>query len=310
VTSTQPAAGAVDALQVQRVSRRIEGRAVLAGINLRAAKGTILGLVGPNGAGKTSLLRAISGRLSIDDGSIAIEGETPQQARRQGRLGVVPQEIALYPHLTVRENLGVFGRLAGVSSNDVRTRVEEGLAWAGLVDRADALVPTLSGGMRRRVNLVASTLHHPALLLLDEPTVGVDADARARLHDLLLALRARGVCVVIATHDLDEARHLSDEVAVMANGRVLACDSVPALITRTLADDTGARAAAVLEAEGFWCVGDRQWTRSGAGSFAHLAVLEQHLAAASIEVTETRVSAPTLAGAIAALTRAAGVAAA
>lgn len=320
MTSTERAAGAADALQLQHVSRRIEGRAVLTRIDLRAAKGTILGLVGPNGAGKTSLLRAISGRLRIDEGSIAIEGHTPQQARRRGRLGVVPQEIALYPHLTVRENLDVFGRLAGLPSADVRARVDEGLAWAGLADRADALVPTLSGGMRRRVNLVASTLHHPGLLLLDEPTVGVDADARGRLHDLLLALRARGVGVLIATHDLDEARHLCDEVAVMADGRVLARDNVPALIHRTvgshpevtltLASDAGARAAAVLGAEGFWPAGERQWTRSGAGTFADLAVLEQLLGAASIAIVETRVSAPTLAGAIVALTRAARTSAA
>jgi ABC-2 type transport system ATP-binding protein len=314
VTSLSSIANADNALQVQRVSRRIDGRAVLAGVDLRVAKGTILGLVGPNGAGKTSLLRAISGRLRIDEGTITIEGDPPPQARRRGRLGVVPQEIALYPHLTVRENLSVFGRLAGLPGSDVRARVEEGLVWAGLADRADALVPTLSGGMRRRVNLVASTLHHPGLLLLDEPTVGVDAAARRRLHDLLLALRGRGVGVLIATHDLDEAAHLCDEVAVMADGAVLACDSIPAIITRTLgtgrevtltvAGDPGPDALAVLDTEGFCAVGERQWVRSGATTFADLAVVERRLGAAAIDVIETRVNAPSLAGAVAVLTRA------
>jgi ABC-2 type transport system ATP-binding protein len=321
VVRSSDASGRTDeALRVQHVSRHIDGRAVLAGVDLHAAKGTILGLVGPNGAGKTSLLRAISGRLRIDRGAITIEGLTPQLARRSGRLGVVPQEIALYPHLTVRENLGVLGRLAGVPRHNVLARVDEGLAWAGLADRADARVPALSGGMRRRVNLVASTLHHPGLLLLDEPTVGVDADARARLHDLLRALRARGVSVLIATHDLDEATHLCDEVAVMAGGTVLARDAVPALISRTvgsgrevtitLTGDPGPDASAVLDAEGFWPVGARQWTRSGSGTFADLAVLEQRLAAASINVVETRVNAPSLAGAIAALARTARTSAA
>lgn len=278
---------------------------------MTVAKGTILGLVGPNGAGKTSLLRAISGRLGLDAGTIAVEGRSLNDARRRGRLGVVPQEIALYPHLTIRENLSVLGRLAGVPAAMLTARVTSALQWAGLADRANALVPTLSGGMRRRVNLVASTLHDPALLLLDEPTVGVDVDARVPLHELLLALRGRGVGLVIATHDLDEASHLCDEVAVMNGGRVIACDAIDVLVGRarrevtiTLDSDPHEDVVRLLEAEGFLRLDGRRWLCDH-GGLDHVARIEERLRTASVGLVEARMSTPSLAGAIAAVTRAA-----
>ena len=178
------AGAAVPALSVSDAARRIDARQLLSGASLTVAPGSIVGLLGPNGAGKTSLLRAVAGRLRLDRGDIRIAGLETAAARRQGRLGVVPQDIALYPHMTVRENLGALGRLAGVPGRELPARVDEGLAWARLEDRAGAIVTTLSGGMRRRVNLVAGTLHHPALLLLDEPTVGVDVEEGAPEGDV------------------------------------------------------------------------------------------------------------------------------
>ena len=224
---------------------------------------------------------------------------------------MVPQEIALYSHLTIRENLDVLGRLAGVPAQQLGARVTEALQWAGLADRAEALAPTLSGGMRRRVNLVASTLHQPVLLLLDEPTVGVDAEARSRLHDLLLSLRASGVALLVATHDLDEATRLCDRVAVMAGGRVLRCDSVAGLVgpprrelTITLDADPHAAVVSVLTSEGFVATGTRQWVRTTDGSFADISRIEQRLQATSASVFEVQSKAPGLAGAIAALLQA------
>jgi ABC-2 type transport system ATP-binding protein len=290
--------------------RRIDGRELLAGASLHVRPGSIVGLLGPNGAGKTSLLRAIAGRLRLDAGEVRIAGAAPADARREGRLGVVPQDIALFAHLTVEENLAVLGRLAGVPSASLRARVRDGLEWAGLAERAGAIVTTLSGGMRRRVNLVAGTLHQPALLLLDEPTVGVDADARVRLHDLLGSLRARGMGVLIATHDVDEASVLCDEVAVMAGGRVLTQAPVAQLVRDAFGGErelsliieppVSASSEALLRQQQFRSAGAGRWVRRG-GSASSLDLLQQQLLEAGTRVVETRVSEPQLAGAVARL---------
>ncbi len=302
---------ALQALTVHDAVRRIDGRDVLAGANLHVRRGSIVGLLGPNGAGKTSLLRAIAGRLRLDAGELRIAGLSPADARRQGRLGVVPQDIALFAHLTVEENLAVLGRLAGVPPASLRTRVAEGLAWAGLLDRAGAIVTTLSGGMRRRVNLVAGTLHQPALLLLDEPTVGVDADARARLHELLRSLRDGGMGLLMATHDAGEASALCDDVAVMAGGQVVVQAPAAQLVRDTFGDERELSlvieqpmppsANALLQRERFQSAGDGRWVSRGGGSRADLETVRHRLMDAGIRVIETRVSEPNLAGALALL---------
>jgi ABC-2 type transport system ATP-binding protein len=229
-------AAAMSVLSVRQATRQIGGRRVLDGVSLEVAAGRIVALAGPNGAGKTSLMRAVAGRLRLDAGAIMVDGMPPPDARARGRLGIVPQDIALYPHLTVRENLSVLGRLAGMRVSTLGARIDEGLRWAGLADRAGSLVRTLSGGMRRRVNLVAGILHQPALLLLDEPTVGVDAESGARLHALLRSLRDAGMGVVVATHNLDEAAVLCDDVVVMAEGRVRASGPIAGLVAQVFAD--------------------------------------------------------------------------
>lgn len=299
----------VPSLHVYDASRRIDGRAVLSGASLRVDRGAVVGLLGPNGAGKTSLFRAVAGRLRLDAGEVRVAGLSAADARRQGRLGLVPQDIALFAHLTVRENLMALGRLAGVAPASLRACVAEGLTWAGLDDRADAVVTTLSGGMRRRVNVVAATLHRPALLLLDEPTVGVDADARARLHDLLRSLRQQGMGMLIATHDADEAAALCDEVAVMAGGRVV----LQAPTAQIVADAFGGAtevsilveqpvpdaADAVLRCARFRPDGDGRWVGLGRGLHADVDAVRQQLADAGVRVLETRVSEPRLGAAVA-----------
>lgn len=278
-------------------------------MTLTVPPGAIVGVAGPNGAGKSSLLRAIGGRLRLDSGTVVIAGAAAAAARAAGRLGVVPQDLALHGDLTVSENLALWATLAGTARADVETRVREGLAWAGLEDRAAARVDTLSGGMRRRVNLVAGVLHRPALLLLDEPTVGVDAASRARLYALLADLRARGMGMLIVTHDLQEAAELCDDVVVMAAGAVLAHGNVAALI-RTWCGSApelvvvpvpGAAAEAALLAAGFVAAGDGAWSREGSGADSELAAVERQLTAAGVAVTELRLRRPTLAGAVAAV---------
>lgn len=300
------------ALQAREASRRIDDRQVLDGVDLDVARGRIVALAGPNGAGKTSLMRAVSGRLRLDRGTVRIEGLAPDEARRHGRLGVVPQEIALYPHLTVRENLSVLARLAGVAVGEVAARVGEGLTWAGLADRAGSPTHTLSGGMRRRVNLVAGTLHKPALLLLDEPTVGVDAESEARLHALLRALRDEGMGLLVATHNLDEAAAICDDVAVMREGRVVAAGTLDDIVRRAFAagrelaisvDAGGAiTAAGILDREGFRRTGAHTWVRAAERALADLDDTERRLVAAGVRVAEARLREPSLRGAIAVLT--------
>ncbi len=312
VTHRRPATPSL-ALQVDGASRRLGGRLVLDRVDLDVPRGSILGVAGPNGAGKTSLIRAIAGRLRLDAGTVQIDGLAPAEARRRSRLGIVPQEIALYPQLTVRENLGILGRLSGLPSRGLGDRVTQGLAWAGLGDRASSRVATLSGGMRRRVNLVAGTLHDPALVLLDEPTVGVDSEARGRLHALLDGLRREGAGLLLASHDLEEVSELSDDVVVMSRGRIVARGSVEALIARTfgsgrelvvtITGGASAAARAALEADGFVQVGELEWARPAGASLAALGEVEERFATAGLHVVEARLREPSLRGAIAALLR-------
>jgi len=296
------------ALHVVGASRRLAGRVVLDEVAVAVPRGVIVAVVGANGAGKTSLMRAICGRLALDRGLVEIDGRPAAAARRAGRLGVVPQALALYPHLSVRENLAVLGRLAGVARGAVAARVDAALGWTGLGDRADAPVQALSGGMQRRVHLVAATLHEPALLLLDEPTVGVDAASRERLHESLRALRDRGTGMLLATHDLDEAAAVCAAVVVLAHGRVAAAGSVAALLTRAF---DGARElvvtveppvdAAALEAEGFVPASGADWVRPLAGEADGLTAVEARLTAAGVAIAALHLRRPTLAGAVARL---------
>ena len=169
--ATPPPAG-VPPLEVRGARRAFGADRGLDGVDLRLERGEIYGLLGPNGAGKTSLVRALCGRLRLDAGSVRVFGRDAQDAEARRGLGLVPQQIALYPELTVAENLELLGRLAGLPAGEAGPAVKDALGWIGLADRAASLVATLSGGQQRRVNLAAATLHRPAVLLLDEPTVG------------------------------------------------------------------------------------------------------------------------------------------
>lgn len=209
--------GSAAALNVKGLSARYGSREVLRGVDLCIEPGEIFGLLGPNGAGKTSLVRAICGRLLPTAGSVTTTG-----IRRQGSasssIGLVPQEVALYPNLTIRENLEVFGRLSGLTRKETSLAIEEACEAAHLVERLSERVDRLSGGWKRRVNIVAAILHSPALLILDEPTVGVDVDARNALHRIIQTLGGRGMGVLLITHDLHQAELLCHRVGFLLDG--------------------------------------------------------------------------------------------
>ncbi|MBK8099458.1 MAG: ABC transporter ATP-binding protein [Planctomycetes bacterium] len=193
--------------------------------SLACRRGEILGLLGPNGAGKTTLLSCIAGLLTGFSGTLTFAGEPFRPAedpRARAWLGLVPQELAVYEELSARENLTFFARMQGVAPADVPVAVRRGLELAGLVDRADDRVSSYSGGMKRRLNLAIGDLHRPELLLLDEPTVGVDPQSRNHLFDSLRALRDQGRTLIYTSHYMEEVQKLCDRVAVLCDGNVLA----------------------------------------------------------------------------------------
>ena len=204
---------------------------MLRGVDLTLAAGEMYVLLGPNGAGKTTLMHALCGRLRLDSGRVRICGGDPAvSADARRRIGFVPQQIALYPYLTIRENLSILGRLAGLRRSGCAVAVDEALDWIGLGDRANDRIDRLSGGMQRRVNLAAGVLHRPDLLLLDEPTVGVDPEARDRLHVLLETLREDGLAILMSTHDMDQAEQLATRTGVLNDGKIIVEGSVEALV--------------------------------------------------------------------------------
>lgn len=216
---------------------RFGSRAALSGATLNARRNEILVLLGPNGAGKTTLLRALCGRTRLDSGSIRIAGGDPADRAVRRRIGFVPQSIALWAQLSVRHNLELFGRLAGLRRSQVAAAVADTLEWTGLAARASEPVASLSGGMQRRINIAAGTLHRPDLLLLDEPTVGLDPVARSEVHQVLDRLRNTGMSLIMTTHDLVEAEALADRVALMSAGAIRAEDSLATLIGRLFGSD-------------------------------------------------------------------------
>lgn len=215
-----PAAVGLPALEISQLAVQYGAHQVLSGLDLSIGGGEIFGLLGPNGAGKTTLIRAICGRVKHASGEILIAGQPNRKRRALRRIGLVPQEIALYQHLTVRENLMTFGRLSGLSAQQTVNALPFAMKATRLNKRADDCVHTLSGGWKRRCNIAAAILHRPTLLILDEPTVGVDIDARNALHAVIRDLSRTGLAVLLATHDLDQAQTLCGRVGFLRGGVV------------------------------------------------------------------------------------------
>jgi len=177
---------------------------------------------GPMGRASPPSYAASPGRIRLDSGGIQVFGQPANSAAARAELGWAPQELALYPLLTCRENLEAFGQYQGLRGKALRGAVQWCLEWAALTDRADATVKSLSGGMRRRLNMAAGLIHRPRLVLLDEPTAGVDPQARHRIFEMVEALRSEGATVIYTTHYMEEAERLCDRIAIVDHGRVIA----------------------------------------------------------------------------------------
>ena len=210
-------------IRAENLLKIYAGQRVVDGISLNIKRGECYGLLGPNGAGKTTTLRLLLGLISPDGGTIELLGHAiPQHAREaRQRIGVVPQMDNLDPDFTVAENLLVYGRYFGMSDAAIEARMPELLEFANLAHKRDVKVPTLSGGMKRRLTLARALVNDPEVIFLDEPTTGLDPQARHLIWQRLRELTARGKTLVLTTHFMDEAERLCHRLAVMDNGRII-----------------------------------------------------------------------------------------
>lgn len=223
---------AVPMLEVCQVRKRYGDVVALDGVSFQVEEGELFGLLGPNGAGKTTLLSIMSCLLAPTSGEVRLLGRPVREDDRDLRrhLGMVPQELAIYGELTARENLVFFGELYGLGRAELRARVDEVLTSIALEDRADHPVNTFSGGMKRRLNLGVALIHRPKLLLLDEPTTGVDPQSRNHIFEEVRRLNASGMTVVYTSHYMEEVQALCKRIGIIDHGRLIACDSREALL--------------------------------------------------------------------------------
>jgi ABC-2 type transport system ATP-binding protein len=245
-TPASPAPVSAFPLQIDSLVKRFGAVLAVDGISLELRSGECLGLLGPNGAGKSTLIRSIVGRVIPDGGRVAVFGHEASSPAARAALGWVPQELALYPRLTCKENLTAFGQYQGLSAGQIRQSVAWCLDWAALQDRERDLARTLSGGMKRRLNMAAGIIHKPKVVLMDEPTVGVDPQSRNRIFEMIEALRAEGAAIIYTTHYMEEAERLCDRVAIIDHGRIVALGTSAELVHNSF----GARSQVLARFEG------------------------------------------------------------
>ena len=261
--------------------KRFGDNAAVDGVSFEIAEGEIFGLLGPNGAGKTTTISMISCLLAPTSGEVVVDGHsvTAEPRKVKCALGVVPQEIALYPTLTALENLKFWGRMYGLGGHLLEERVAEALETAGLADRAKERIETYSGGMKRRINIAAGIMHHPRVLLMDEPTVGIDPQSRNHILETVKELNRRGMTVLYTSHYMEEVESLCDRVGIVDHGRLIALGTLEEL-RRLVGDDSvisvhvaelpegaldGLRALPEVDSVTSCCAGDEHDADEGAG---------------------------------------------
>ncbi|HHW31689.1 MAG TPA: ABC transporter ATP-binding protein [Clostridiaceae bacterium] len=235
------------AIEVKNVTKNYKKNIAVDNVSLTINRHEIFGLVGPNGAGKSTLISMLITLIKPDSGDIIVEGNSvlTQAANIRKMIGFVPQDIALYPTLTAYDNLKFWGELYGLKSSQLETRIKEVLKIAGMEGRAHDRIEEYSGGMKRRINIAVALLHHPEILVMDEPTVGVDIISKHYIIDTIKNLKNEGRTIIYTSHDIDEMEAICDRIALMKKGRILMCQPVDKI--RKLSS-SGKLKEAVLEA--------------------------------------------------------------
>jgi ABC-2 type transport system ATP-binding protein len=225
-------------LEVAELRKSYGSYTAVDGLSFSVEAGEVFGLLGPNGAGKSTTMMMLAGLKSADSGTVQIDGHSFDSGAQALKLvlGIVPQDLAIYPDLTARENLQFFGRLYGIRGKVLRERIDKVLTEVGLMQSAGNFVHTFSGGMKRRLNFASALLHQPKLVILDEPTVGVDPQSRSHLMDCVRNLSAAGVAVIYCSHYMEEVEALCHRVAIVDKGKLLTCGSLEELLSDSRAD--------------------------------------------------------------------------
>lgn len=294
-------------IEVTELRKQYGGLAAVDCVSFVAERASVFGLLGPNGAGKSTILGCISGLLRPTSGRVRVLGHDVAsngiEARRS--IGVVPQELALYDDLSARENLSYWGAAYGVSRHELKGRVSEVLELVGLADRAREPVKRFSGGMKRRLNFACGIVHRPAVLLLDEPTVGVDPQSRVRLLELVGNAVRAGACVLYTTHHMEEAQALCDRLAVIDHGKLLIMGTLDELRRLTGEKDlvrvsgrfdpqAAARTVARVDGVEVVSVDERSLVLAAEGASRRLPVLLAAIAESGGDIHETSLTQPSL----------------
>lgn len=226
-------------VQLKNIVKKYNDRISVDHLNLTVHEGEIFGLLGPNGAGKSTTIKMLSGLLRIDQGEILVDGRSVAKDALEVKrsIGLVPQELAIYENLTARENVTFFAKLYGLRGKLLKDRVEESLSFVGLLDRASDKASSFSGGMKRRLNIACAIMHHPKLIIMDEPTVGIDPQSRNHILESVRELNRMGSTIIYTSHYMEEVSAISSRVGIMDHGHLIACGTQEELRSKVAQDN-------------------------------------------------------------------------